>query len=227
MARQEEIVFEILAEGGGIRIERIRNKNGEKFIYHHNEFDPTDEGLDVNEKGEYDNFITPFQLINKQYSWYLLALTKVNEEFREYVLTELIKKLQQHGVTPDEIRYSQNQLEETLNVKIEFGNPPLRNGIQDITIQFYNGTTTDFEYQNYSGEYYNDSKRNDDLKLFKKVENIDWKEIKCKGTIEFVGSTVIIKDEFKQPIYVFSSEKAFVTTKPILSQSKGWFYKTI
>ena len=40
------------------------------------------------------------------------------------------------------------------------------------------------------------STRNDDLKVCKIIENIDWEIIQYKGTLHFSGSTVIVKDEF-------------------------------
>lgn len=222
-----ETVFAILAEGGSLTIERKRNRNGEKFIYHHNEMDMTDEGLEVNKKGEYEKFEQPFQLINSKYPWFRLHLATVNEDYRNYVIEELIKSLMFQGITPDELRYSQRDLEKALNIKLSFGNPPIRSGLQNITIEFYNGATTEYEYANHSGEYYSDSVRSDDLKVYKKTESIDWKIIKCKGTIQISGSTVIINNEHNQPTHIFNSEKAFVTTEPILSNSKGWFYTNI
>lgn len=222
-----ETVFEILAEGGSLTIERKRNRNVEKFIYHHNEMDMTDEGLEVNKKGEYENFEQPFQLINSKYPWFQLHLATVHEDYRNYVIEELITSLMLQGITPDELCYSQPDLEKALNIKLEFGFPPVKSGLQNITIEFYNGTTTEYEYANLSGEYYSDSVRSDDLKVYKKIENLDWKIIKCKGTIKISGSTVIINNEHNQPTHIFNSERSFISTTPILSKSKGWFYKSI
>lgn len=222
-----ETVFEIGAEGGSLTIERKRSRTGEKFIYHHNEIDLTDEGLGINKKAEYKTFDEPFQLINSKYPWFRLHLSTVHEDFRSYVLDELIKALNNQGMTPGELKYSQKDLEEKLGTKLNFGNMPIKSGFQNIIIEFYNGTTTEYEYANHSGEYYSDSVRSDDLKVYKKTENLDWKIIKCKGTIQISGSTVIINNEHNQPTHIFNSEKAFVTTEPILSNSKGWFYTNI
>ena len=41
------------------------------------------------------------------------------------------------------------------------------------------------------------------------------------GKLEISGNTIIIKNEFGQ------IDKFFVSTTPILSKSKGWFYKRI
>lgn len=51
-----EDVFVIGGEGGGICITRQLGKPEKIFIYKHNEFDPTDEGLDVNKNYEFLNF---------------------------------------------------------------------------------------------------------------------------------------------------------------------------
>lgn len=122
-----ERVFEILAEGGGLLIERKRNRNGEKFIYHHNEMDLTSEGLEINEKGEYENFEQPFQLINSKYPWFRLHLISLHEDFRDYVLSELVIALNKQGIRPDELQHVKEDLEKTLNTKLEFGNRPQLN----------------------------------------------------------------------------------------------------
>jgi len=33
-----------------------KNKTEEKFLYNHSEFEPTEEGLDINENGVYQSF---------------------------------------------------------------------------------------------------------------------------------------------------------------------------
>ena len=129
-----ETVFEFLAEGGSLAIERHRNRGGETFIYHHNEMDFTDEGLEVNDKGEYDSFEQPFQLINSKYPWYRLSVETVHEDYRDYVLTELINALNKKGIAPDELRHSKRYLEKALHVKLEFGNPPIKSSLQNIKV---------------------------------------------------------------------------------------------
>lgn len=219
----QEKVFEIGLEGGGVSIFRERGRFGEKFVYCHNEMDMTDEGLDVNEKKEFDDFEDTFKLIDESYpSWFSWYFLFVHEEYRGFVARRLVDKLNKFGHGPNDV----SNLEDVLNIKLEFGNYPLRNGLQEIEIKYHNGINIDYEYGNYSGEYYTNDVRSDVLKMSKAIENIDWKIYKCKGKIDFSGSTVIIKDEFNQPKYVFSSDKAFITAKPILSQDKGWFYKS-
>lgn len=222
-----EIMFEVGGEGGSLTIERRKDSDGEKFIYHHNEMDMTDEGLGIDRKGEFDNFEQPFQLINSRYPWCELHLSEVHEDYRDYVVAELIKVLNTKEINQDDLYHSREQLEKVLKIKLIFGNQPFKSMFQHITIEFYNSTTTDYEYTNYADHYYTDGIRNDDLKVSKKIENLNWKTIKCLGTLHFSGSTVIIKNEFNQPTHVFNSEKALVTATPILSPSKSWFYKSV
>lgn len=73
-----EKVFEISGEGGGICINREKDALGETFIYTHNEFDPSDEGLDVNEKEVYNSFEAAFQRIHSKYSWCFLFINAVH-----------------------------------------------------------------------------------------------------------------------------------------------------
>jgi hypothetical protein len=115
---QTEKVFEILGEGGGICISRQKNELGEKFIYHHKEFDPSDEGLDVNIKDVYDNFEQPFQLINNQYPWYILHLSVVHNEFRNYIIEMLIEKLNDKPALIENFEYHKEDLEHSLNIKL-------------------------------------------------------------------------------------------------------------
>ena len=115
-----EKVFEIGGEGGGISIIREKDKSEEKFIYHHSEFDPTNEGLDVNKSDEYINFDEPFQLINNKYRWYLLYIETVHEDFRNYIIDKLIDKLNENSISPDYLNNSKNQLEHILKIELKF-----------------------------------------------------------------------------------------------------------
>ena len=115
-----EKVFEILGEGGGICINRQKNKTEEKFLYNHSEFDPTEEGLDVNEKGVYPSFEKSFQLINNKYPWYVLHIETIHEDYRKFVIEKLIEKLNEKSIKPDYLEYTKNQLEERLGIKLTF-----------------------------------------------------------------------------------------------------------
>ncbi len=220
----KEKVFEILAEGGSICIERIVQKNETKFIYNHNEFDPTDEGLDVSQHNTFDSFETPFQLINKCYPWHALHLSCVHDDFKYYVAQELVLQLNKKLVNPEEINHSTSALEDCLQIQLSFGLLPVATPLREITIEFFDGSTCEYEYDNFSGFYYSDSVRSDDLKLYKKTVNRDTRSFKCRGSLAFEGSSVIVKDEQEQPIYVFNSRSALVTTSAILGDKKGWHF---
>jgi len=113
-----EKVFEILGEGGGISIYRQKTKTEEKFLYHHSEFDPTDEGLEVNEKSVYPSFEEPFQLINNKYPWYKLHIASVHSDYRDYVADRLIDKLNEKSIDPDYLGYRKMDLEDALNIEL-------------------------------------------------------------------------------------------------------------
>ncbi len=115
---QTEKVFEILGEGGGIYISRKKDEMGEKFIYHHNEFDASDEGLDVNIKDVYDDFEQPFQLINNKYPWYILHISVVHKEFRNYISERLIEKLNDKSSMLEHFEYHKEDLEHSLKIKL-------------------------------------------------------------------------------------------------------------
>ena len=115
-----ETIFEIGGEGGSIEISRRKDESGEIFIYHHNEFDPTDEGLNVSINDKYDNFEQPFQLINKRYRWYMLYIQTVHDDFRNYILEKLIEKLNDGSVTPNYLENFRERLENSLNIDFNY-----------------------------------------------------------------------------------------------------------
>lgn len=118
--KKNEKVFEVLGEGGGICIYRQKNKTEEIFSYNHNEFDPTEEGLDINEKDVYLSFEKPFQLINNKYPWYILHIETVHEDYRRFIIDKLIEKLNEKSIQPDYLEHSRSQLEERLGIKLVF-----------------------------------------------------------------------------------------------------------
>jgi hypothetical protein len=115
-----EKVFEILGEGGGICINRQKNKTEEKFLYNHSEFGPAEEELDINEQGVYSSFEKPFLLVNNKYPWYMLHIETIHEDYRKFIIEKLIEKLNERSITPDYLEYSKNQLEEKLGIKLTF-----------------------------------------------------------------------------------------------------------
>jgi hypothetical protein len=115
-----EIVFSIIGEGGGIYISRQKTKTGQVFLYHHNELDFTDEGLDVNEKAEYSNFEKPFQLINDKYAWYMLYINIIHEDFRQFVIDKLIENINKNSIEPDYLDHSKRELEDSLRISLSF-----------------------------------------------------------------------------------------------------------
>lgn len=236
-----ETIFEILAEGGSIAIERRKNSNGEKFIYHHNEMDFTDEGLEVNEKDEYDNFEQPFQLINSKFPWFRLHLEIAHEDYREYIISELIKILNKQDITAEQLRHSKQNLEKTLKIKLHLENLPLQNGLQNIIVENLIKFTT-YEHDEHKENYNSPS---NESKFVVKAKFETWlagdqifehEQVKMSseivdsfqtiGKLEINGNTIIIKNEFGQIKHAFSSDKFFVSTTPILSNSKNWFYKS-
>lgn len=123
-----EKVFELLAEGGGLCITRQKSQTGEKFFYSRNEFVPSDEGLDVNERTEHASFEEPFQLINERYPWYRLHIATVHDDYRGFVINKLIEKLNEKLVQPDRMADSKTRLEESLRIELTCdvtGNKPV------------------------------------------------------------------------------------------------------
>jgi hypothetical protein len=112
-----EDVFQVGAEGGGLSITRQEGESETKFIYHHSEFDPTGEGLDVNKKYEYSNFEEPFAIINK-YSWHMLYIITLHGDYRNFIIEKLIDKLNTESVQPNYFEYNKNNMEQILKIEL-------------------------------------------------------------------------------------------------------------
>ena len=119
LPKKNELVFQIGGEGGEITISRQKTKSGVKYMYHHGEFDPTNEGLDVNINGEYNTFEQPFQLINNQFPWwYTLYVETVHEDVRNYIIDRFIEKLNEKSIAPEYFLNERYRMEEILNIKL-------------------------------------------------------------------------------------------------------------
>lgn len=117
---KEEVVFVIGGEGGGITITRKRLPSCDRFIYHHSEFDPTEEGLDVNIREEYDDFETPFGMIDKKYPWPELYIATVHSDVRNYVLERLILKLKSSHIPIDWLDHVKWSIERSLGIRLNY-----------------------------------------------------------------------------------------------------------
>lgn len=112
-----EIVFEILAEGGGLKIEREITKSGEKFMYKHNEMDFSDEDLGVHKNFEFNSFEVAFQEINK-YSWYQFSIYTLHLDFKEFVLNQLIDRLNRDLIHPDCLEFTIDNLNGKFDIEL-------------------------------------------------------------------------------------------------------------
>lgn len=230
-----ETVFEVFAEGGSLVIERQRDSDGDQFLYHHSEFYAGDEGLDVNINGKYDSFEQVFQLINSKYPWFQFHLESVHQDYRTYVTDELIKKLNDQYKTPKALIYSKEILEKTLKIKLEFGFAPIVSDFQNIKVTNLM-KLTEYNYQEYTEESGKTDRIRGKYEIWTDDQqySIQYNDIithkysfKTVGKLEVSGNTIILKDENDKIEFVFSSDKFFVSTSPILSSTKRWFYQNV
>ena len=86
---EREIVFEVLAEGGSISIERAENPEiGFDYFLKTQEAEIFEDETSVNQTNVFDNFYEPFDEINQKYAWYKLHLNYIDEDFSEYAKEE-------------------------------------------------------------------------------------------------------------------------------------------
>ncbi len=116
---KEKNVLEIGGEGGEICILRKRIKTKYVFIYQHDEYDFSGEGLSVNKTTKYDNFESAFHETVNLYKFYFLYPLTVDVEYRNFVIDELINKLNLDNVSKSEFRNCY-KFEEVLNIKLDF-----------------------------------------------------------------------------------------------------------
>lgn len=117
MIEKSEVVFEVLAEGGSLRISRIVRNGSTVFITKHQEEDFSDEGLDISKKLESYSFPEAFQHISK-YPWHMLYLEIVHEDYREFVLYQLIEKLNEDHISQKHFYSKQKMFEDQLSTTI-------------------------------------------------------------------------------------------------------------
>ena len=222
---EKELVFEVLAEGGSFRIER-QYKGGNKgfdYFFDHNEMATSESGLEVNKTSVFDNFYEPFDIINEKYPWYNLHLSFVDEDFREYVADELVKKLNQKGI---EVLPQKQLLEEKLGCEFKIVERPEIGGLQNITVKSLI-KVTEHAYEEFYDDYAKDIGQKFKLKgsyemwteeqpyILKKMEVInDKNSFDFIGNIKVSGNTIILKDENGQISYILPSDKYFVSAEP-------------
>jgi len=116
-----EDVFEVLGEGGGLKISRVTKKGEARFLYNHQEFDPTDEGLEIDIKDSYSNFEEPYELIN-EYSWHMLHVETLQKDYIGFILVKLIEKLNNEHSNYSDLAYEIENLESKLNIVLKVKN---------------------------------------------------------------------------------------------------------
>lgn len=222
---EKECVFEVLAEGGSLKIERKYKGENQGFDYFLNriEMDVSESGIDVNESNVFNNFYEPFDIINSKYPWYNRHLSFVEEDFREYVADELVKKLNEKTVF--KLR-KKELLEEKLECEFKITEKPEIGGLQNISVKSLIKVIEN-NYQEFYDDYAKEIGQKFKLKgsyemwtqeqpyILRNMEVINNKNsFDFMGNIEVSGSTIILKDENGQICYVLPSDKYFVSAEP-------------
>lgn len=118
MSTSKEVVFRFGGEGGSIAIIREKENDIEVFAYYYQELDLNDEEeeLTITQKITSNTFEEAFALINK-YSWHRLVITVLNQDYRLYVLGQLINRLNEEKLTPENL-HNRERLEKRLSIKL-------------------------------------------------------------------------------------------------------------
>lgn len=114
----EETVFSIGGEGGGIDIYRKKVGRKYEYIYHHSEFDPTDEGLDVNKTEIYSDFKTAFNVLADKYPVHNLYPFEVHSDIKAQLIDWFVAMLNRKKV--DFNFWGKNNWEEILGIRFVF-----------------------------------------------------------------------------------------------------------
>ena len=114
----EETVFCIGGEGGCIDIYREKVGRKYQYIYHHNEFDPTGEGLDVNKTIVYNDFNTAFNMLAVRYPIHNLYPLEVHSDIKARLIDWFVAMLNRKQVKTD--FWGQKDWEEKLGIRFIF-----------------------------------------------------------------------------------------------------------
>lgn len=230
-----ETVFDIGAEGGGIHIKRQKDQNREYFICHYISNDFLDEGNDIDQKTEFSTFQEAFELMkSKAPQWFMLYLLNIHEDFKNFVTEYLINSLTQQHIKPEDIKYSQKRLEEVLGIKLKYDKIPIKSDLQNISVQNLM-KITEYSYENFTEESGKADRikgkheiwqpaKDFNLDYFEVIPTYDNLTFTTTGKLEVSGNTIIIKDKFDEIMHIFPSDNFFVSTSPILSKTKDWYY---
>lgn len=100
-----EEVFRYGGEGGSICISRKGSKSEEKFLFHRSECNFTDEEFDeasLSETVHCNSFEEAFKL-NDKYPWYCLYFEFVHDDYRNFIIKQLLTKLNEVSFNPEYI----------------------------------------------------------------------------------------------------------------------------
>lgn len=220
---EREIVFEVLAEGGSIRIERAENPEiGFDYFLKTHEADVLDNELTVNQSRVFESFYEAFDEIHQKYAWYNLHLNYIDEDFREYAIGELVKVLNQKQI---ETLKKQELLEEKLQCFFNVAEAPEKNGLKKMKINSLVKVTEHEFIERYDDDQETDKKyqRKGTYEMWteeqpyylKNTELINSKNsFEFLGYLEISGNSIILKDKWKEICYVLPSDKYFVSLKP-------------
>ena len=221
---EREIVFEVLAEGGSISIERAENPEiGFDYFLKTQEAEIFEDETPVNQTNVFDNFYEPFDEINQKYAWYKLHLNYIDEDFSEYATEELVKVLNQKQI---ETLKNQELLEEKLHCFLNYEEIPEKNGLKRMKISslvkvtehefieryFENDQEVDKKYQ-LKGTY--EMWTEEQPYYLKNTELINSRNtFEFLGYLEISGNSIILKDEWEEICCVLPSDKYFISLQP-------------
>lgn len=121
---EEDLVMELCAEGGSVSLFKIQTGGGEKYVYEHQEFYPTDEDKYLHYQNSFDSFSDAFAHIrDKYYYWFRLGMFYVDEACKALVLEEYMAAINKYETKRNGSDFwGKESAEEKLGITLMFDN---------------------------------------------------------------------------------------------------------
>ena len=119
---EDDLVLELRAEGGGVSLFKIQTEAGQKYVYEHREFDPTDEDKYLHYQNSFDSFADAFAHIRgKYYYWFRLGMSSVDAAYKTLVRDEYMAAINEYETKNNGSGFwGKESAEEVLEVTLMF-----------------------------------------------------------------------------------------------------------
>ena len=223
-----ETRFEILGEGGSIRISSVHkgDNDGYDYFLETSEFAFADEELNVYNRVNYETFYEAFDELRKKYAWTKLHLEYCDPDFAEYVADALVEDLNE---TAEMFRViNKKSFEKALNISLRTRRISQRADWYDIEVKSLT-KVTDYEWQEFTDSYA--AEIGQKFKLLQKLEtwrsdaSAETDDFDFTGTVKVEGNSILLLDIDGGISYILPADKFKISCTEITLTENNWHWK--